>query len=61
MKWLWHLHRDWNKRARQAREEVERSRRNLERSREQVVTPLTEWRKNNHFAALIRDSLNGGD
>jgi len=60
MKWLWHLHREWAKRAQEARDEVEKSRANLERSREQVVTPLSEWRKQNHFAQLIHDSLLSG-
>jgi len=50
MKWLWQLHREWSFRARQARHEVARSQENLERTREQVVTPLVEWRERNHFA-----------
>lgn len=59
MKWLWHLHQEWSKRAREAQDEVKRSRKNLERSREQIVQPLSEWRKQNHFAKLIHDSLSG--
>ena len=57
MKWLWHLHREWKDRVRKAEAEVERSRRDLTHTREQVVTPLSEWRKHNHFARLIYDSL----
>ncbi len=60
MKWLWLLHKDWKERARKAREEVEFSRRELERTRVQVVTPLAEWRQQNHFARLIHDSLLNG-
>lgn len=62
MKWLWLLHRKWKAQAEDAQEEVERSRKNLERTRAQVVTPMSEWRKQNHFAQLIHDSLlNGKD
>ncbi len=57
MKWLWHLHRDWKKRAEDARAEVSRSRRNLEYTRAQVLRPLAEWRRKNHFGQLIQDSL----
>lgn len=60
MKWFWHLHREWTKRAEEARDEVEQSREDLERSREQIVRPLAEWRKQNHFAQLIHDSLLDG-
>lgn len=60
MKWVWHLHREWGKRARKAREELEQSRRELERTRKQVVVPLAEWRQRNHFAQLIHESLLDG-
>lgn len=61
MKWAWRLHREWKERARRARGEVECSRRELEHTREHVVMPLAEWRKHNHFAQLIQDSLLTGD
>ena len=61
MKWLWYLHREWKARAKVAEEDAERSRRELEQTRRQVVKPLAEWRKHNHFAQLIQDSLLTGD
>ena len=61
MKWLWHLHREWKARAKMAQEDAERSRRELEQARRQVIKPLAEWRKQNHFAQLIKDSLLTGD
>ena len=57
MKWLWHLHRDWKRRAEEAKAEAEQSRRELERARRQVTRPLAQWREQNHFAQLIQDSL----
>lgn len=59
MKWLWLLHREWKRQADEAQEEVDRSRKNLERTRKQAVT-LAEWREQNHFARLIHDSLLSG-
>ena len=61
MKWLWRLHREWKKRAEEAEAEAQRSREELERTRKQVVTPLAQWRQQNHFASLIRDSLVKGE
>lgn len=59
MKWLWLLHREWTRRAEEAQEEVDRSEKNLRRTREQAVT-LAQWREQNHFARLIHDSLSNG-
>jgi hypothetical protein len=61
MKWLWRLHREWKNRAEAAEAEVERSQKELERTRKQVITPLAKWRDHNHFAQLIHDSLINGE
>ena len=57
MRWPWRLNREWAQRAERAEAEAEHSRRELERAREQVLTPLARWRQQNHFAELIRASL----
>jgi hypothetical protein len=57
MRWPWHLHREWDERAKQARAEAEQSRRSLEEDRERVVAPSRSLRDRNHFAQIIRDSL----
>jgi len=57
MRWPWHLHREWDERAKTARAEAEKSRRALEEAREQVVAPARSLRDRNHFAQIIRDSL----
>jgi len=57
MRWPWRLHREWGRRAAQARAEAEQSRRALEEAREKVVGPAATLRSRNHFADVIRDSL----
>lgn len=60
MRWPWRLHREWGKRVAQARAEAEQSRTDLKLTREQVVVPLSEWRKHNHFSDILRASLREG-
>jgi hypothetical protein len=57
MRWPWRLHREWARRAEQARAEAEKSRRALEETRQDVIAPAESIRERNHFASLIRDSL----
>jgi hypothetical protein len=53
--------RHLDERVRTAREDVENSRRELERTREEIITPMARFRERNHFADLIRATLiNGG-
>lgn len=59
MKWLWHLHKEWDKRVKDAHAEVEQSRRDLEEDRIRGLR-LAQWREQNHFAELIRDTLLAG-
>ena len=56
MRWFWRLSREWRQREEKARQEAERSRRNLEETRIQAA-PLKGYRDVNHFAIIIRDSL----
>lgn len=56
MRWFWRLRREWRQREQDARQEVDTSRRELEKSRKRT-SALEEWREHNHFAVLIKDSL----
>lgn len=57
MRWFWKLRRQWRHGEEDARAEVEQSRQNLIETRKEVVNPLRHWQDQNHFATLIKDSL----
>lgn len=57
MRWPWHLHREWGRRADDARAEADKSRRSLQEAREKIIAPAKALRDRNHFAQIIRDSL----
>lgn len=57
MRWPWHLHREWGKRAKQAQAEAEQSRESLRETREKIIGPSESFRAGNHFAEIIHDSL----
>jgi hypothetical protein len=56
----WQRHRELEARVLSAREEAEKSRRELERTREEIIRPLIAAGNRNHFADMIRASLFDG-
>lgn len=57
MRWFWRLRKEWRHHAEEASEEVETSRQNLMETRRDIVAPLHHWQEQNHFATLIKESL----
>jgi hypothetical protein len=57
MRWPWHLRRELDERASEARAEAEKSRRALAETREKIIGPAASLRDRNHFAEVIRASL----
>lgn len=57
MRWFWRLRKEWSKGEQDAAAEAEKSRQNLESVRREVIAPLRTWQDQNHFATIIRDSL----